>query len=291
MTHAGATARSAIVKVSVANPGKLNALWRAAGWVLEDSAVVDVRHLVLVFFVDHASSIMRSDVPKQLMKYSDVEEHAPYKAECLKLATLHHYRERHRGLEGTWDPMEGMSRLESTHEEMCRRHGVRDVPRSAHLVATTITYKTNDTSLIYCTSRMGAEVSRHKHWKVASRIHDVPGFALLLGAEFARQRDRGRHAAVTDLDRLVAAATGGSGLDSVVRVYHGPVVYDDNAGKAMFARIPEYARGLAAHFFKRKKFEDQEEYRFVISASGGRPIEEEFYLRNSPELRSVVERP
>ena len=292
MSFAGATAHSAIVKASVASPSKeLNALWRAAGWVLEGSAVVDARHLVWVFFVDHASPIVRPGVPKQLMKYSDVEEHAPYKAKCLKLATLRHYRERHRDLEGTWDPMEGRGRLESTLEEMCGRHGVRDVPRGAHLVATTVTCETDDTSLIYCASRMGADVSRHEHWKVASRIHDVPRFALLLGAEFARQSDKGWHAAVTGLDRIVAAAVGSSGLDSVVHVHHGPVVYDDNAGEVLFARIPEHARGLAAYFFKRKDLANQKEYRFVVSASGGRPIAEECYLRISPELRSVVERP
>lgn len=186
--------------------------------------------------------------------------------------------------------MEGKSRVESTLEEMCRRHGVRDMPGGAHLVATTVTYRAADTSLIYCASGPGADVSRHGHWKVASRIRDVPDFALLLGSEFARQRDAGRHAAVTGLDRLIAAAVGHSGLESVVHVHHGSVVYGDNAGEVLFARVPEHARALAAHFFKGKDFEYQKEYRFVVSAPGGRPIEDEFYLRISPELRAKFER-
>ena len=246
---------------------------------------------MLVFSVDYASPIVRRGVPKWLMKHSDVEKHAPYKAECLKLGTLRHYREHHRSLEGTWDPMEGRSRLESTLEEMCGRHGVRNVPRGAHLVATTVTYRSDDTSLIYCASGMGVDVTRHEQWKVASRIRDVPEFALLLGAEFGRQRDADRHAAVTDLDRFVAAAVGSSGLKSVVHVHHGPVVYDDNAGEVLFASVPEHGRSLAAHFFKRTEFEDQREYRFVISAPGGRPVEDEFYLKITPDLRSVFARP
>ena len=291
MAMSGSMARSAIVKASDASlPQELSGLWRAAGWILEDSVVVDAHHLVLVFSVDYGSSNLWRGVPKRLMKHSDVEKHAPYRAECLKLATLHHYREHHRGLEGTWDAMEGRSRVESTLEEMCRRHGMRGAPRGAHLVAATVTYQSADTSLIYCTSGTGADVARHEQWKVATRIRDVPGFALLLGAEFARQRDKGRHAAVTGTDLLVASAVGRSGLKSVVHVHHGPVVYEENAGEVLFARVPEHARSLAAHFFKRADFEYQKEYRFVVSAPGGRPVEDVFYLNIAPELRSVFER-
>ena len=249
-------------------------------------AVVDARHLVLVFFVGHASPIMGAVDPGQLTKYTDNEEHAPYRAEFLKLGTLRHYREQHQELEGTWDPMEGRSRIASTLAEYCERHGARDLPHGAHLATVDATYGTDDKSLIYCTSRATDRVSRHTQWRVASRIRDVRKYAVVLGVEFARQCDEGRHAAVTGLDRLVGAAVGSSGLDSVVHVHHGPVVYDDNAGEVLFARIPEHARGLAAHFFKRTKFEDQQEYRFVLSAPGGRSIEDEFYLKVTADLRS-----
>ena len=54
MATAGALADLGIVKASVASlPDELNTQWRAANWVLENSAVVDGRHLVWVFFVDH----------------------------------------------------------------------------------------------------------------------------------------------------------------------------------------------------------------------------------------------
>ena len=284
-----ATAASAIVKVSVSSlPEGVRARW----WTgLPDAAVVDARHLVLVFHVDHSLSLLGGSIPGQLTKYSDTEDHAPYRAACLKLATLRHYREQHQDLEGTGDSMEGRSRITSTLEGMCRRHGARNVPHGAHHVTADATYQTDDTSLIYCTSRAGNRASRHKQWRTESRIRDVPKLALHLGAEFAKQRGEGRRTDAPALDLVVNAAVRRSGLDSVVHVYHGAVVYDDNAGEALFARFPAHTRGLVAHFFKRTAFEDQHEYRFVLSAQGGRPAEDEFYLRITPELRSVFRRP
>ena len=266
-----------------------NAQWRAAGSLLQCAAFVDTRHLVLVFHVDHSSSIIGAGVPRQVTKYTDNERHSPYRATCLKLATLRHYREQHQDLEGTWDPMEGRSKITSTLAEFFQRHRVPDSPLGAHHATADVTYETDDWSLIYCTSTTKLR-SQREQWKVSSRIRDVPKFALLLGAEFARQCDKGRHAAVTGLDLLAAAACRSSGLGSVVHVHHGPVVYDDKAGQLLFTKIPENARGLTAHFFKRTKFDYQQEYRFVVSAPGGRPIEDEFYLRVTPDLRSVFER-
>ena len=203
MAIPGVGAEPAIIKASVADlPKELNALWRAAGWILKDTVVVDGRHLVLVFFVDREARNTGGGVPGRLTKYTDVEDYAPYRAKWLKLATLRHYREQHRDLEGTRDPMEGRSRVSSTLEEMCRRHGVHEMPRGADLVEAKVTYETEDTSLIYCTSRSMNRVSRYEQWKFASRICNVQTFALSLGTEFARQRDAGRHAPVTGLTGL-----------------------------------------------------------------------------------------
>ena len=291
MGPAAASSRASIAKSSIARlPKEPSAPWRTACSELQDAAVVDARHQVLVFRVHYASSLIGAGAPARLTKYSDREDHAPYRAESLKLATLRHYREQHQDLEGICNPMEGRSRIASTLDEMCRRHGVHTAPRDAQLVATNVTYKVEDTNLIYCTSRTNLGTSWPDQWRFASRIRDVPGFALLLGVEFARQFDRGRNGTLTDLDRLFTAIVQSSGSDSTVLVHHGPVVYEDNAGEILFARIPEHARGLAAHFFKRTEFKDQQEYRFVFSAQGSRPVEGEFYLHVTPELRSVFEK-
>lgn len=291
MAVSGLSARSAVVKAPVVSlPEELKALWQAAGWVLDDSALVDGRHLVCVFFVDHGSRAIGAGIPQELTKYTDSEGHAPFRAKYLKLATLRHYREHHKDLEGTWDPMEGRTTVVSSLGELLGRHGAMRLPHGAHHVKAKTTYGTDDTTFIYCTSRSMDRVSGYEQWRVASCIRDVPRFALLLGAEFGRQRDGTRHAPVTGLDWLAVAASQSSGLDSVVRVYHGPVVYDDEAGEVLFGRIPGLARGIASHFFKRTRFKDQQEYRFVVAATGGRAIDQEFFLRISPNLRSVVQR-
>ena len=258
-----------------------------AGILLKDAAMVDARHLVRVFHVDY-TSFSRHEVPRQLTKYSDTEGHAPYHSDCLKLATLRHYREQHQNLEGTGDSMEGRIQITSTLEEMCRRHGSKYVPHGAHFVRTNATYQTDDTSLIYCTSLARYSTPLPKQWKIKSRIRNVPKLALFLGVEFARQCDEGRCTAVTTLDSLLAQL---SKWDSIVYVLHGAVVYDDTAGQTLFTRIPEHTRGLAAHFFKRTEFQNQQEYRFVLSAQGKRPAEDEFYLNSTPELRSVFQKP
>ena len=178
----------------------------------------------------------------------------------------------------------------STLKEYCARHGVHNIPHGAHDVSTDVTYETEGTSLVYCTSRTEYGKPQYRQWTVGSVVGDVPRFSLLLGAEFARQSDKQRFAPVTPLDRLVEAPLAASELETVVHIHHGPVVYNDTAGKVLVSKIPDHARGLAAHFFKRLDFSDQHEYRFVLSSPGSRPLEDEFYLRISPELRAVFHR-
>ena len=186
--------------------------------------------------------------------------------------------------------MEGISSIKSTFREILERHKVKSVPQGAEHIATKMTYKTDDTSLIYCTSRENALPSRYKQSEVASIIRDVPRFATLLGAEFARQRDESRHTAVTGSDLRVDNEIENSEFDSIIRVYHGPVVYHDNVGKILLEKIPEQARALSSHFFKGKPFENQQEYRFVLYASGGRPVQDEFFLNITPGLRKMFEK-
>ena len=143
MEIAGAAAGSRIVKASIASfPDELNALWREMGWDLEDAVVVDGSHLVLVFFVDYELRITARVVPGKLTKFTDNEDHASYQAKFLKLATLRLYREQHQDLEGTWDPMEGRSKVASTMAEFCIRHGTRGTLHGTDHITTEATYST-----------------------------------------------------------------------------------------------------------------------------------------------------
>ncbi|MCY4428491.1 MAG: hypothetical protein OXC05_15880 [Halieaceae bacterium] len=280
-----------IIKVSNSTlPMQLKTFLREARWMLKDTYVVDGRHLVLVFLVDPASTMVGSQVPREVTKYVDSEDHAPYRAKHLKLATLRHFRECHREFEGTGDPMEGKSIVKSTYREFLNRHNVQSTLQGAEYVATKVTYKTEDTSLVYCTSRENDLASQYKQWGIASNISDVPRFAALLGAEFARQCDESRHTAITALDLIVGTAIANSEIDTVVHVYHGPVVYHANVGEILFKKIPGPARALSAYFLKGKAFEDQQEYRFVLTVPGGRPVQDEFFLNITPDLRSMFEK-
>ena len=271
-------------------PAIVHAEWRNAGSVLEHAGVVDGRHVVLVFSVDYASLTAIRIVPIAVTKYTDNEAHAPYRASHLKMAALRHYRNEHTDLEGTWDPMEGRSRVVSNLEEFCTRHGVHSTSLGARHVTTDVTYGTEDASLVYCTSRTEYGKPRYRQWNVGSVIRDVPKFSLLLGAEFARQSDESRNGPVTPLDQIVAAFLDIHEPAKVVHIHHGTVVYNDDAGEVLFSRFPEHERGLAAHFFKRSDFRDQHEYRFVLHSPGSRPLKDEFYLKISPELRAVFHR-
>ena len=186
--------------------------------------------------------------------------------------------------------MEGLSNIKSTFREFLERQKAKYVLQGAEHIVTKVTYKTDDTSLIYCTSQENALASRYKQWGVASIIRDVPMFAALLGAEFAKQRDDSRHRAVTGLDLLANTAIEISKFNSIIHVYHGPVVYHNNVGKILFEKIPEQARALFSHFLKGKAFEDQQEYRFVLHAVGGRPVQDEFFLNITPGLRRMFEK-
>ena len=68
-------------------------------------------------------------------------------------------------------------------------------------------------------------------------------------------------------------------------IHHGPVVYSDDAAEVLFSKIPREAQGVAAHFFKRSRFRDQYEYRFVLKSLGSRPLKHQLYLRITPDLR------
>ena len=285
-THSPKINKIAISKL----PEQLKSIWQEAHWMLEGTYVIDGRHLLLVFYVDHAFAIMESQASHELTKYVDCEDYAPYRAKELKLATLRHYRKCHQDLEGTGDPMEGRSSIKSSLKEFLDRHHAKSTLHGTQHIATEVVYQTDGTSLIYCTSRDSELSSRFEQWGVASVIRNIPRFTVLLGTEFARQRDEFRHAAVTGLDRIVDSANKISKFDSVVHVYHGPVAYHDNAGKILFEEVPEPARAITAHFYKGKTFENQREYRFVLYASGGRPVQDEFLLRITPDLRRMFEK-
>lgn len=73
----------------------------------------------------------------------------------------------------------------------------------------------------------------------------------------------------------------------IVRVYHGPVLYEDNAEEAVFSR-PQHFQGIAATFVKLRCYVWQNEYRFTVSTIGA-PAADELHLPISDEMRELAE--
>ena len=118
--------------------------------------------------------------------------------------------------------------LELTHVPTVHQQFTRAIRTAS---ATDVTYGTENTNLVYCTSRAEYRQPRYGQWRVGSVILNVPKLSLLLGAEFARQFDKRRYAPVTPLDRLFTAILDASGLERVVQIHHGCVIYRDDAAE------------------------------------------------------------
>ena len=74
-----------------------------------------------------------------------------------------------------------------------------------------------------------------------------------------------------------------------IAVNHGPVIYlDDDKIERLLNDYSEEHSGSIVPFVKRKKYQEQQEYRFVVSVQFHSPNEDTFYLKVSDELRSLM---
>ena len=249
---------------------------------LENTVLVDDCCLVFVYHVNYS---FHRTAPRKLVKYSK-KQYAPHSYENLQVSTLRYYRENHQDYEGSGDPFEGTVEMSSSHTEFCTRHGVPSIPGGCQ-VATTVTYKTEDTSFIYCMSVIGGKI--YCKYDSASVISDVSQFATQLGVEFARRIGERSCATTSWHNVLPELARVKSGCDKIAHVYHGLVVYDDEPGERIFSEFDELSRGTATAFFKRREFKKQKEYRFVLSLVGKSPTQQTTYLQITPELRSLFQ--
>ena len=150
-----------------------------------------------------------------------------------------------------------------------------------------------DDCWMFCTSvkpatkeqgrRLGRQLS--EEYDCATVIEDASEFARELGATFG--------ANISDADLSL------SGLDilaryrmmpelgeTMVRVYHGQVVYTDDAA-AIVESYPEDRRAAVVPFLKRSQYAYQREYRFVVETHGGAK-EQVLLLPVSEDLRALT---
>ncbi len=175
-------------------------------------------------------------------------------------------------------------------------------------IRATATLASPDEPWIYCTS-----MQRDRRWDagsakdsfaaskgrdvVTTAIGDPGAFATRLGIEFALGIEVGTHVrdgyGLEQLDiELVRRALGLAAMPSaeaMVRVYHGPVHYEDR--RLVIRRDGDMAAldAVRAWFTKRTTFSAQREYRFAVRVAGA-PLWRAVYLRASGELLGLTRR-
>ena len=79
--------------------------------------------------------------------------------------------------------------------------------------------------------------------------------------------------------------------DPLIRIYHGPVIYLEEEKKSDFLDdASEYVDKVIpiVLFVKDKKYEVQQEYRFVVKVDFHRPTEKEIFLKVSDDLKKFM---
>ena len=228
------------------------------------------------------------DIPG-LLRFSQ-EEHAIPRAERIKLASPRYFREVEDQVGGVRDSMEASFTESLSADQFFRNHSSR-LPGSEHATITA-TWGTNG-FWMFCTSAIPQtekefEIlrSEFKEYPCMTSIQNPSAFAMQLGKDFGKQFDA-NDVRLDGLDIVRGFRFSVQGLDRVVHVVHGPVVYLDQS--AEFIRsFPENDQGAVIPFVKRMTFEGQQEYRFTVKVLGN-PKNQEIFLNVSDELRELAQ--
>ncbi len=274
--------------VPIKIPDDLQLKWGCREITLESSTMNGraSRAHILVHRVNLASSLFLAK--SQITKYS-LKEFAIPRAKCLRLATPEYYRNYEGDACGIRDEMEG--RYQEDIRTYLTRSGTLDAVRSS-MVSGHVTHKFDD-FWMFCTSQEPMWTREREHLRMEFKancdttIEEPSEFARVLGEDFAA------HWSWSDvcLNPLVDvfyknAAINEQSCDKIVSVYHGPVLYTDEATKFV-GSIPLQHRAAAVSFVKRQNFAHQREYRFILQSIGS-PKNIEHFVPISSKLRRLT---
>ena len=252
-------------------------------------------HLILVYRLDYR--------PRGASAVGDVgvfsePTHAPFRTERLQLATPAYYREQKGLRPGIRDARDGTLTKDSIR-------WANTVVPGGLVTSARASFVSSREPWVYCAShyQLDRELRRLKDhfaekygYTTAARIHDPNAFAIWLGIDFALNRNKTTDVRLGEREELGYARSSckanpgpSSGqIDTVVKVYHGPVHYEDSSG--CIATQEDWFdphSGPRAWFTKKMCFASQCEYRFAVSTSGD-PIRPRHYIDVSPELRKLT---
>jgi len=224
---------------------------------------------------------------------------APHHAQELRLATPAYYRRRESPNSEPTDQHDGCLTKDAT--PWAWDLALRTAGSFIHDLSASVTFSSSpDEPWVYCTSIAPASdadterlKARFPKYDAITSISDPEAFAMQLGIDFAISVDNSKHVEPSPTDELayqqsqytISMWEGEHRIDKLIRVYHGPVVYEDQSGivESMedfvdFSMVP---RGW---FTKKTRFSEEREYRFAVSTLG-RPRRQTFKLPISDELR------
>ena len=277
----------------------------------------DLSYTVVACFVDLQNvvpgakhSYSKSD---SLIKYSEAE-YSPVSSKpsnLIKLSTPLYYNQlkKRNDSELRGDDLEGaaIERLDWNRRGSRAMESVKKnlerIPNSRGNVKVKLTLGRHDFCM-YCTSidpYLSSE--REKQMKGLSvdydfmtKIEEPSEFAKQLGCDVGEhislhnnlQCDYSQPLIMHTLGSFYRNQTGFMG-EYLISVNHGPVIY--LSGKEIEEIVKEDSELKPASvlpFVKRKKYKEQQEYRFIISIQGHILDKKEFYLKVSADLRNLM---
>ena len=234
-----------------------------------------------------------------LIKLSE-RRFAPYHTETLRLATPAHYRKNEKSNPTIGDPHDGYLTKNATpwvQNTLTEKFG------EIKILDATVTFSAPDEPWIYCTSiapnsnrEIGTLRAAFLQYDAVTEITSPESFAIQLGIDFAISVEKSRDVTLSPIDEwayrqskyTVSLWEGECHIDKYVRVYHGPVCYEDQSGVLKSLEDFSDLSGVPLTWFtKKSKFAGQREYRFAVSTLGS-PRKDKFYLDMSEELRKLT---
>ena len=256
-------------------------------------------YLVLLHQVNRRSPASRR--VDALVKLSE-QRFAPYRDRELWLRTPAYYRQTENPGTKPTDPHDASLTVDA--EPWMRRTLAPTVgPIPIGSLGAKMRFSSPEEPWVYCTSMSPASeadrrelVARFPRYDEITVIRDPESFAIQLGIDFAISVQESIHVALGVIDKLtrwqsrawVSFREGGRPITKVIRVYHGPVVYEDQSGVLeSMEDVVNPSMAVRAWFTKRRRFSGEREYRFALSTRG-KPRTDTFRLRISDELRRLT---
>ena len=254
-------------------------------------------YLVFIHHFNH--SAIEAPQVRELVKLTE-RCFAPSCAQELRLATPAHYRRSESSNSSPADPHDGLLTKDATP---WMRQALASKAGTIQSLSATVTFSAPGEPWVYCTS-MSADggrdtqnlKARFPQYDTMTVIKDADAFAIQLGIDFAISVQKSTHVELGPIEEWVYRSgkyrvdlwEGQHPIDKIIRVYHGPVDYEDQSGVLGSAEdVVDFSMVPKGWFTKKTRFSGEREYRFAVSTLG-KPMRDTFKLRISDDLRSLT---